>query len=231
MKFSYAYARPEVTVDIVIFGYDHESADLSLLLIERNRQPFLGEWALPGGFIHMDETLEEAARRELREEAGVKDVYLEQLYTFGALKRDPRDRVISVAYYALVERKRLVLKAGTDAACAKWFPVAKPPRLAFDHKEIVKIAVQRLRGKIRYEPIGFELLPQQFTLTQLQMLYEVILDQPLDKRNFRKKILSFGVLKPAKKKLADVPYRAPQLFSFDEGTYKSLLKSGTKYEI
>src|SRR3954465_9338853 len=164
---SYQYPRPALTVDCVVFGFDE--AELKVLLIERGLEPFAGKWALPGGFVHVDEALEDAARRELREETGLAGVFLEQLYTFGDnLKRDPRERVVSVAYYALVPLGKHELLAATDARSAAWFPVAELPSLAFDHDRMVAAAVERLKGKVRYQPIGFELLPAKFTLSQLQ---------------------------------------------------------------
>ncbi len=233
MSFSYEYARPNLTVDVVVLGYheDKGAGALSLLLIKRGVEPFKDRWALPGGFVRMDESLEESALRELDEEAGVRDVFLEQLYTFGEVGRDPRGRVVSVAYYALVEPTKFTLKASTDAAQAKWFPLSKFPKLAFDHAEIVKTALNRLRNKVRYEPIGFELLPRKFTLSQLQSLYEVILGHELDKRNFRRKILSFGILKELEDKVEGVPYRAPSLYRFEEAKYRSFIKSGFVFEI
>ena len=180
-------ARAEVTVDVVVFTL--HGGVLHVLLVRRGIEPYRGEWAVPGGFILADETLEEAALRELREETALDDVFLEQLYTFGDPGRDPRGRVVSVAYYALVAVERLVPAAGSDAAEARWWPVAAlPERLAFDHARIVEAAVQRLRGKMEYTAVGFELLPRKFTLADLQTVYEAILGQPLDKRNFRRKI-------------------------------------------
>src|SRR6476620_10371891 len=170
MPHAYQYPRAALTVDCVVFGLD--DSELKVLLIERGLDPFKGKWALPGGFVRVDETLDEAARRELEEEAGLKNVFLEQLYTFGALHRDPRERVVSVAYYALVHLAAHATKAATDAADARWFPLSKIPKLAFDHAEILATALARLQGKVRYEPIGFELLPAKFTLSQLQHLYE-----------------------------------------------------------
>src|SRR5437016_9436748 len=183
---SYQYPRAALTVDCVVFGYD--AGELKVLLIQRGLEPFKGKWAFPGGFVRVDETLDDAARRELAEEAGLKDVFLEQLYSFGDLDRDPRERVVSVAYYALVKLSDHRAKAATDAANAEWFPVSELPKLAFDHADIVATALARLKGKVRYQPIGFELLPALFTLSQLQHLYEAILEAPLDKRNFRKKV-------------------------------------------
>src|SRR5436309_9793411 len=169
MPHTYQYPRAALTVDCVVFGYDE--SELKVLLIERALEPFKGRWALPGGFVRVDETLEEAARRELAEEAGLRNVFLEQLYTFGSLHRDPRERVVSVAYYALVKLSDHRAKAATDAANAQWFPISQAPKLAFDHREILAMALARLKGKVRYQPIGFELLPHRFTLSQLQHLY------------------------------------------------------------
>lgn len=229
MKYSYAYPSAALAVDIVVFGY--QEGELSLLLIERAHKPFKGEWALPGGFLEMDETLEQAAGRELAEEAGLKDVYLEQLYTFSALKRDPRERVVSVAYFALVKPSLYELKPASDAKRAQWFSLQKLPKLAFDHAEIVDTARTRLKNKVRYEPIGFELLPPSFTLSQLQSLYETILERPLDKRNFRKKILGLGILRELNKKLENVPYRAPALYKFNAAEYRRMMKAGLQLEI
>ena len=194
MPHTYQYPRAALTVDCVVFGFDE--SELKVLLIQRGLQPFKGKWAFPGGFVRVDETLDEAARRELDEETGLKSVFLEQLYTFGTVDRDPRERVVSVAYYALVKLSDHRAKAATDAASAEWFPVSKVPKLAFDHAEILATALTRLKGKVRYEPIGFELLPSKFTLSQLQHLYESALGTDLDKRNFRKKVLGFGLLVP-----------------------------------
>ncbi len=227
MQYRYEYPRPALTVDCVVFGFDEGS--LRVLLIERNLKPFVGRWALPGGFVRVDETLDEAARRELAEEAGLNNVFLEQLYTFGELKRDPRERVVTVAYYALVKMADHRVKAATDASDAAWFPVDELPSLAFDHAQIVAASLQRLKGKVRYEPIGFELLAEKFTLSQLQHLYEVCLEQPLDKRNFRKKILGFGLLKETDEIEQDVAHRAARLYRFDARRYKELKKHGFSF--
>jgi 8-oxo-dGTP diphosphatase len=216
-----------VTVDCAVFGLD--DAGLKILLVQRGVEPFKGRWALPGGFVRMDESLEEGARRELKEEAGLSQVFLEQLYTFGAPDRDPRGRVITVAYYALV--KLSALKATTDASDAAWFLIGDTPRLAFDHDEIVRAALQRLRGKVRYQPIGFELLPPRFTLTQVQQLYEAVLERPLDKRNFRKKVLSLGFLVETDELEQDVAHRAARLYRFDRKQYEQLEKKGFNIEL
>ena len=207
-----------VAVDLVIFTV-REGA-LQVLLIERGVPPFKGQWALPGGFVLDRETLEEAARRELEEETGVRDVYLEQLYTFGDPDRDPRGRTIAVAYYALTPPAPL--RASTDAANAAWHPAARPPKLAFDHSRILKTGLERLRAKLGYSTVGFQLLPKQFTLTELQGLYQAILERPLDKRNFRKKVLSLGLLKAEGLKRAAGAHRPARLYSFALGKMKIL---------
>ena len=179
----------------------------------------------------MDEPLEDAARRELAEEAGLKNVFLEQLFTFGAVNRDPRERVVSVAYYALVKLVDHEAKADTDAAHAKWFPVSTIPKLAFDHAEILSTALTRLKSKVRYEPIGFELLPPKFTLSQLQRLYESVLGAELDKRNFRKKVLSFDLLVPLQETQMTGRHRPAQLFRFNADKYEKLKKRGFNFEL
>lgn len=229
MPYSYEHPRPALTVDCVVFGLD--DTDLKVLLIQRSVAPFKGNWALPGGFVHVEETLEEAARRELEEETGLRNVFLEQLYTFGELKRDPRERIISVAWYALVNLRDHKVKAATDAGEAAWFSLDDLPTLAFDHATILDTAQQRLRGKVRYVPIGFELLPRLFTLTQMQRMYEKILDRALDKRNFRKKVLGMGVLEETDQVQQDVAHRAARLYRFNEAAYKRMVKQGINFEI
>jgi len=227
MSFSYEYARPALAVDCVVFGLDE--SDLKVLLIQRKLQPFQHTWALPGGFVRIDETLDEAARRELEEEAGVTDVFLEQLYTFGALDRDPRERVVSVAYYALAKLSDHRIRAATDAMGVGWFGLDDLPKLAFDHTEIVLRAHERLRGKVRYAPIGFELLPPRFSLTQLQRLYEIVLGTDLDKRNFRKKILAMDLLVETDEVEQGVRHRAARLYRFDRRKYERLTRQGFEF--
>jgi 8-oxo-dGTP diphosphatase len=205
----------QVAVDIVVFTV-HEQT-LRVLLIERGINPFKGLYALPGGFVLAEETLEQAAFRELFEETGTKNVYLEQLYTFGDPGRDPRGRVVTVAYYALVPTDKSPLLAGTDAATAGWYPVSALPQLAFDHGKIVEYAVDRLRNKLEYTNVGFQLLPAKFTLSALQALHEAILGKPLDKRNFRRKVLGLGLVKPSKEMQA-TGRKPAQLFSFRHTT-------------
>jgi 8-oxo-dGTP diphosphatase len=230
MPHTYKYPRPALTVDCVVFGLDRQHT-LKVMLIQRNLPPFQGNWALPGGFVRMDESLEAAALRELCEETGIEQLFLEQLYTFGAVDRDPRERVVTVAYYALINLEEHAVKAASDASDAAWFAIDALPPLAFDHEQILKIALNRLKAKVRYEPIGFELLPKKFTLFQLQRLYETVLGQELDKRNFRKKILNMGLLRELDERQQDVPHRAAKLYEFDEATYRQLREKGFNFEI
>jgi 8-oxo-dGTP diphosphatase len=206
------YERPSVTVDVVIFCLIEQ--ELSLLLIKRKHPPFADKWAIPGGFIQMDESLEAAAARELAEETGVTDVYIEQLYTFGNPGRDPRARVITVAYFALVPYDATPLRAGDDADEAAWHPVQQLPPLAFDHQEIIEYALVRLRYKLEYTAVGFQLLPDQFTLSELQQAYEIILGESLDKRNFRRKILLADILEETGQKTQDGEGRPAQLYRY-----------------
>lgn len=228
MPYTYEYPRPAVTVDCVIFGFD-ESSNLKILLIKRLHDPYRDSWALPGGFVDMDEDLEQAALRELEEETGVKEVFVEQLFTFGKPGRDPRGRVISVAYFALVNLFKYEIQAASDAKDVAWFSINELPPLAFDHDVILDAAIARLRAKVRYQPIGFELLPEYFTLTQLQSLYETVLgvDKPLNKRNFRTRILKMGVLKESSRQ-EGVSHRPAMLYTFDKEAYEALVKS--RYE-
>ena len=209
------YPRPSVTVDLVIFTIVDD--DLKVLLIRRGVEPFKARWALPGGFVEIDESLEQAAARELKEEVGVTNVYLEQLYTFGEPKRDPRGRVISVAYFALIDAERQRIVAADDADDAAWHSVFDRKlgsKLAFDHKKILDYAVWRLRNKIEWTTVGYELLSKKFTLSELQRVYEIILQRPVDKRNFRKKILAQGQIRELNESRGDVAHRPARLYSF-----------------
>ena len=203
------YPRPAVTVDVLLFTVRAEK--LQLALIRRGIAPYLGSWALPGGFVRMEEALEAAARREIEEETGVRGVFLEQLYTFGKPDRDPRSRVITVAYYALVPGEHLVLRADTDASDASWFDVAKLPDLAFDHAEIVRVGIERLKAKLEYSDIAYGLLPARFRLSELQRVYEIILGRALDKRNFRKRVLALELVE-ATGKFSGGAHRPAQLY-------------------
>lgn len=206
------YPKPAVTVDNVIFSLKEDK--LKVLLVKRGEEPAKGEWALPGGFVRMDESLDQAAKRELKEETGVEANYLEQLYSFGDPKRDSRGRVITVVYFALINSKKIELKATTDVKDAAWFSYNEIKSLPFDHKKILDYAVKRLRWKFEYTNVGFSLLPKKFTLTQLQKLYEIVFDKKFDKRNFRKKIFSLGLVQKAREKDKDVHHRPPELYFF-----------------
>jgi 8-oxo-dGTP diphosphatase len=229
MTYTYEYPRPSLTVDCIIFGLD-ETGRLKVLLIQRAKNPFKDHWALPGGFVDMDEDLAAAALRELKEETGVENIFIEQLYTFGTPGRDPRGRVVSVAYFALVNLAAHQLGADTDAQDVRWYALDELPVLAFDHALILETAINRLRGKVRYQPIGFELLPERFTLTQLQTLYQTILGKELNKRNFRTKILKMGIL-AEDKMLRGVAHRPAQMYRFDQQKYEDYLQKGFNFEI
>jgi 8-oxo-dGTP diphosphatase len=212
-----------VTLDIVIFTV--RDGALQIHLVKRGVPPFKGQFAIPGGFIREDESLEEAALRELYEETGVRNLFLEQLYSFGDPKRDPRGRVITVAYFALISSGRLSLVAGADAAEAGWFSVDDVPRLAFDHKRILDYALERLRSKLEYTTVGFQLLPEKFTLSELQTVYEAILGRHLDKRNFRRKIALLGILKPLHE-WQRTGRKPAQLFRFAGARFEKLKDKG-----
>jgi len=231
MSYTYDYPRPALTVDGVIFGLDVKGR-MKVLLIKRLKGPFKDCWALPGGFVDMeDEDTDAAVARELEEETDTKNLYLEQLYTFSKKGRDPRERVVSVAYYGLVRPDALKPKAGDDAKEVKWWPIKRLPKLAFDHRDIVKMGRERIKGKVRYQPIGFELLPELFTLRSLQGLYEAILGRDLDKRNFRKKILATDIITPTEEFEGGVKHRPARLYRFDQKEYDRKVKAGFNFEI
>lgn len=211
------YPKPAVTVDIVVFTIQDQ--ELKVLLIKRKFEPFKNLWAIPGGFVRMSESLEDAAKRELEEETGVKDVYLEQLYTFGSPNRDPRDRVITITYIALINSDKIRLQAKTDVLDAEWFSISKIPLLAFDHNQILSYALKRLRWKFEYTPVAFSLLPQKFSIGQLQKIYEIVFNKIFDKRNFNKKIRSLNILKE-EEIMTEVSYRPPQLYSLKKNIPK-----------
>jgi 8-oxo-dGTP diphosphatase len=224
--YHYKYPHPSVTTDCVIFGYD--GTKLNVLLIERGIEPFKGRWAFPGGFIKMDETALMGAKRELLEETGLKDAYIRQFHTFSEVDRDPRERVITIAYYALVRISEV--KGGDDAARAKWFPLDQIPSLAFDHDMILRRATAELRKQIHFEPIGFELMPEKFTMTQLQHLYEAILDVKFDRRNFCNKMLKLGILTELDEKLTLVNKKVAFLYKFNPESYKQMKEKGFRLE-
>ena len=206
------HEHPLVTVDVVILTM--RKRRLEVLLFKRKHWPYEGLWAIPGGFVGAEESLEDAARRELEAIAGVRDVYLEQLYTFGDPQRDPRARVITVVYYALMRAEELPGSVGDETTESAWFPVSTPPSLAFDHRAILDYTMQRLRGKLEYTTIGYQLLAPEFTLSELQEVYEAILDRPRDKRNFRKKMLSTGILEQTPHTRKTGQHRPAALYRF-----------------
>lgn len=226
-QYVYKYPHPAVTTDCVIFGYKPKDG-LSVLLIKRGIEPFKDCWAFPGGFIRMDEDAETGARRELQEETGLKTAYMEQFGCFSDVNRDPRERVITIAYYALVKKSEV--KGGDDAADAHWFPVDSIPALAFDHDRILRVAVQTLKERIHFKPIGFELLPEVFTMPQLQELYQSILEVKFDRRNFSNKMLKLGILTEVGERPKDAGSRIPIKYSFNLESYTKLKKDGFRLE-
>ena len=195
--YTYEHPRPSVTVDMILFAFQND--ELTVLLIRRTHDPYAGKWALPGGFVGEQEDLYDAALRELKEETNVSNVYLEQLYTFGQPHRDPRARVITVAYFALLsadEVAQQMIHSGSDAGEARWWSIYSLPELAFDHARILEYALQRLRWKLEWTALGFLLLPKEFTLSEPQKVYETVLSEPLDKRNFRRRIMEAQVIEP-----------------------------------
>jgi 8-oxo-dGTP diphosphatase len=211
------YEQPSVTVDLVVFSI-HEKK-LKVLLVKRGVEPFRGGWALPGGFVHIGESIDAAAKRELAEETGVKGVYLEQLYTWGDVKRDPRGRVISVSYFALINQDSVELRASTDASDVDWFNIDTIPTLAFDHKNVLDYALQRLKWKFEYTPVVFSLLPVNFSLSQLKEIYDIVFEKEFDKRNFCKKISSLGILKEEGMQKG-VAFRPAKLYSLKKDVPK-----------
>lgn len=245
MPYTYPYPRPSVTVDPVILGFDveEETPVLRVLLIKRGDEPYKGMWAIPGGFVETSdsdgqgESIDEAARRELEEETGIKVAYLEQLYTFGTPGRDPRGRVITVAYLALVRQQDYKVTAGSDAAEAQWFAVEDAldhGKLAFDHRDILTLALKRVQGKVRYSPIGFNLLPREFTMGQLQKLYEALLIRTLNASNFSKKVnkvlVATGIVVKTDYFLMGQHRPAP-LYKFDKRAYDKAVKEGFNFEV
>ena len=225
-KYHYKYPHPSVTTDCVIFGFD--GTRLNVLLIERGIEPFKGRWAFPGGFLKMNESALMGAKRELYEETGLKDAYIHQFHAFSDPNRDPRERVITIAYYALVRISEV--KGGDDAAKAQWFPLDKVPSLAFDHDQILREATIELRQQIHFEPIGFELLPEKFTMTQLQRLYEAILSVKFDRRNFCNKMLKFGILTQLEETLPLVNKKEAFLYRFNPENYNEMKEKGFRLE-
>lgn len=226
LKYSYKYPHPNVTTDCVIFGFD--GVKLKVLLVERGMAPYKGRWAFPGGFLNMDESAEEGALRELKEETGLEGAYIRQFHTFSAPQRDPRERVITIAYYALVRMQEV--KGGDDASDARWFALDEVPPLAFDHDQILRKAEKTLRQQIHFEPVGFELLPEKFTIKQLQNLYEAILDMRFDRRNFYNKMRRLGMLELTGDTANPSQRRGANLFSFNAEKYAELKSKGFQLE-
>ena len=226
LKYCYKYPRPSVTTDCVIFGFDAEG--LSVLLVERGIEPYKGHWAFPGGFLQMDEDAETGARRELREETGFEATTIEQFGTFTDVNRDPRGRVITIAYYALVSKGEVA--GADDAADARWFPIDQIPPLAFDHDRILRVALKTLKEKIHFKPIGFELLPAIFTIPQLQHLYESILEVKFDRRNFANKMLKLGLLTEVDDGTVRRGSRNPIKYHFNADQYQQMKANGFRLE-
>ncbi len=226
LKYHYKYPHPSVTTDCVIFGFD--GMKLRVLLVERGNEPFKGRWAFPGGFLQMDESAETGALRELQEETGLKGAYIRQFHTFSDPNRDPRERVLTIAYYALVRMQEV--KGGDDAAKAAWFALGEVPSLAFDHDLILRMALKELRKQIHFEPIGFELLPEKFTIKELQLLYEVILDVKFDRRNFYNKMLHLEILTQLDETVFNSPKKEAYLFKFNPEKYNELKQKGFRLE-
>lgn len=220
----------KVAVDAVVFGYSQSV--LYVLLIQQKFGTTDPYWALPGGLVRDDEPLRDAVERELREETNISVNYLEQLYTFGDdIHRDPRNRVVSVAYFALIDPSSVTVKADSDAENARWFPINEVPQLAFDHNAIIKAAFSRLRAKLEYQPVGFNLLPAEFLFSDLEALYVAISGREIDRRNFRKKIMGFGFLEETGKSIQRGSGRPAMLFRFNKAKYSVLEKEGFHFEI
>ena len=221
---------PSLTIDNVIFGLEGES--LQVLLVRHGEGIREGQWGLPGGWIYRDENLRDAPTRLLKDLTGLEDIYLEQLKTFGRIDRFPNERVITVAYYALVSAEHYKsLKAGFTASEASWFSVKELPELIYDHSELLREGIQRLKYKVRHEPLGFNLLPEKFTLLQLQQLYETILETSIDKPNFRRKLMKMNLLVPCNEKQTGVAHRAANLYRFDQEIYDKLCSQGFSFEV
>lgn len=226
--FTDAQVMQSITIDCVIFGF--EKGSLEVLLIKHAEGISKGKWALPGGWINRNESIDAAALRLLRELTGVERIYLEQLRAFGAPERFPLDRVITIGYYALVKPEDYNIKAGFTASEAKWFKIEDCPELIYDHSEILSYSLSSLRKKVRQAPVGFNLLPEKFTLLELMKLYEEILGVEMDKPNFRRKILRMKLLVDLNEKQQDVSHRAAKLYKFDHKIYEQLTRRGFNFE-
>jgi 8-oxo-dGTP diphosphatase len=218
-----------ISIDCVIFGFEKQC--LEVLLVKRAINPSKGQWALPGGFIKKRELIEHATERILYETTGVKDIYLEEVAIFDKIHRYPKRRVFTIAHFALVSPEFYSLTPGVDTTAVKWFRLNELPRLIFDHKEIIELSLSKLRTRVMYRPIGFELLPEKFTLPQLQKLYEIILGKKLDKRNFRKKLTNMNLLKKLSEKEGGNKTKAAHLYKFDKHNYNRLKEKGFIFEL
>src|SRR5688572_10395250 len=218
-----------LSIDCIMFGF--KKSELEILLVQHGEGISKGKWALPGGWIKYNEGMDEAATRILRDLTGISNVYLEQLEAFGNVDRYPTKRVITIAYYALIKHEDYTLHAGFTAADAKWFKISNVPALLYDHNKILQQGLNYLKHKVRHEPIGFNLLPKKFTLLQLQELYEALLNQKLDKPNFRRKLMRMNLLVPCKEKQTDVSHRAASLYRFDKKIYDRLTEKGFTFEL
>lgn len=218
-----------LSIDCVIFGFDN--GELKILCIKRNTEPDMGKMALPGGFVYLHEDLDKSPARRLKDLTGLTDVYMKEVGTFGKTNRYPLRRVITIAYYALVKISDYIIHAGEDAQEAVWIPVKEIPQMVFDHNEIFEAALTKLRERVRIEPIGFNLLHEKFTITELQTLYEQILDTSFDKRNFRKKLANMNLLVDTNEKQTNVSHRAAKLYRFDEAVYEKLKTKGFIFDL
>ncbi len=230
MTYYHEHEKFHVAVDCIIFGYDEEGRELKVLLLKRNFQPAKGEWSLMGGFLKNNEAVDDAAKRILNQLTGLSDVYMEQLYTFGEIDRDPGARIISVAYFALIKINASDLELVKNHG-ATWIPISAMPKLIFDHSAMIERALKKLQIRARTQPIGFELLPDKFTIPQLQGLYEAIYNKLLDKRNFRRKLLSMDLIEKQEEKEKESSRKGAWYYRFDANKYEDLLKKGFNFEL
>ena len=230
MSYYHEHEKFHVAVDSIIFGYDEEGRELKVLLLKRNFQPAKGEWSLMGGFLKSNESLDEAGKRILNQLTGLTNVYMEQLYSFGEIDRDPGARIISVSYFALIKINDSDLEL-VNSHGATWVPISSLPKLIFDHSAMIERALKKLQIRARTQPIGFELLPYKFTIPQLQGLYEAIYNKALDKRNFRRKLLSMDLLEKLEEKEKETSRKGAWYYRFDPKKYEDLLKRGFNFEL
>lgn len=220
---------PNVSIDCAVFGLHH--GRLKVLTVEYGEGTHKGCWALPGGWVHVNESIDDAAARHLKDLTGLDNIYLQQLQAFGAVDRVPESRIVTIAYYALVKQEDYAIIIGNTTSDVQWRDLDEPRSLLFDHEDILQLALSSLRHRVRHEPIGFNLLPQKFTLLQLQELYEAILNVKLDKPNFRRKMMKMKLLTSCGEKQKHVAHRAAELYRFDEATYQRLCEQGFSFEV